>query len=1043
MMKTLRDILTALRTPLLVAMVTAMCASAVMAQRGGEATEDTPESPAIGPQRILEPQTFVGRFGKGYTNWGERDYPRLVGVTSNLRNIYSVLGDPLVYGSESITWAERRGLGVQRFRTGTSLDESIAHGESGASFSRLFNYVVVGTDGTDAWQSRIIYANEIRTRLTPLTFKMSNLNGLRLDVGTKYDGFSMMFSRLHAPIWQSNFGGDTAVKAKALLFGMHYERKVGFMNFGTTFVNAHQYEPLMQESALSLKGVPGAMQGATALMAIRISDDSPTDGQGPTLHDVTVIVNGIERPDLEPFLVMQTKRGDERQSYVAGLLRSGERRPLPPLANDYQSINRGSSYNTYDAYIDYAAFDVDVYYRGYEFPYWIDHLYYNDYKVNGPDYVINPGHDELENDIIVGEEFAYELVESSGDFGYAGTGDLPQTLDGNTYGILYVDLEPVGETIESVNVDLALSGDYRVELSELDMAGNSSTGARDNYRDKYRYASYFRTVARADGNPGGGRVHRVRVKSGVPTGLNIASANMYGVYKGWQINGEVSRSSSFHQYASGSPTPRVALENISLNALAREEARGARSQINDIAYYVTAERDFNRFGVGAEVFAVGPLYETELRTYIGRDEVDLNGRPVAYNNTMIHRLVEDNDDDDRYPDSWYENAPSDLQGQSDVDGIFPGLDEDSDGIPDTNKDFDAVPDHQEPFLMYSSDPQIYDFGIDFNHNNFIDARENDIYADLPYDRDLSGIHGYGSFHLLQGLELTLGTMRGEQMAGSAPNNSTYARLELHKQKLSVGRFFAHAAVERVEDAVRDSLSIYSDRVLTVSEQFELDFAGLQRNLQIAPFLEEPLGDDLLFQNSNWYRLYVDAEWMSIPGLSMRNKVKFEVNDQRSGELWDGSEQEGEQLNRWTMVHTLDYRWQLASKWTLFTGYKMRYRKEWLGSESRATVHERHSIPLSKLEYRLTDRTRFQLGLQGFGSWLPYRISDLVNPEIDFEQNDTVLMLTNNSNYFGYVLTTTMGMSKRKKEFSDPQRAIIGNEDFVSAFIKVYVGFADE
>ena len=84
-----------------------------------------------------------------------------------------------------------------------------------------------------------------------------------------------------------------------------------------------------------------------------------------------------------------------------------------------------------------------------------------------------------------------------------------------------------------------------------------------------------------------------------------------------------------------------------------------------------------------------------------------------------------------------------------------------------------------------------------------------------------------------------------------------------------------------------------------------------------------------------------------------------------------------------------------------------------------------------------------MGLQGFGSWLPYRISDLVNPEIDFEQNDTVLMLTNNSNYFGYVLTTTMGMSKRKKEFSDPQRAIIGNEDFVSAFIKVYVGFADE
>ena len=48
-----------------------------------------------------------------------------------------------------------------------------------------------------------------------------------------------------------------------------------------------------------------------------------------------------------------------------------------------------------------------------------------------------------------------------------------------------------------------------------------------------------------------------------------------------------------------------------------------------------------------------------------------------------------------------------------------------------------------------------------------------------------------------------------------------------------------------------------------------------------------------------------------------------------------------------------------------------------------------------------------------------------------------------SNYFGYILTTTMGMSKRLKEFADPAVASVGDEDFVSAFIKVFVGFADE
>ena len=1011
------------------------------AQEGGV---DTPEDPRIGPQRILENQPFLGRFGEAeYHNWGESDYPRLTGVTSNLSNQYSILGDPLLYGSESVRWVERRGLGIRRF-SGSTLSESRAHGESGASFSNLFNYVIVGTDGTDAWKSRIIYANELRTRLTPLTFKMSNLNGLRVDVGTELDGFSVMFSRLHAPIYSSGHEGDTIAKAKAMLFGAHYERKIGFMHFGTTFVNAHQYEPLMKQGAQSYKGVPGAVQGAPALLAIRISDDSPTDGRGgPVVHGVRIVVNGEERTDLDPFFVRQHKRGDQRQSYIAGLLRSGDRKPLPPLANDYQTLNRGGSYNTYDPYINYASFDADVYYRGYDFPFWIDHLFYRDYVANGADYLINEGHDELETDIILNEEFAHELLEESRDFGFASMADLPQAFDGEEYGILYVDLEPVGESIQSVEVELAIANDYRVELSEMDMAGNVNTGVRSNYRDKYRYATYFRTVARADGNPQDGNVKVVRVNSGVPTGLNMYSVNAQGVYEGFRINAEYSRSRSFFQFASGAPKPRVALESLSINALGREDLPGQRSSLADDAYFLTVERDFDRFSFGGELFSVGPLYTTELRSYIGRDEVDLAGNPIAHNNTMIHRLVEDNDDNDRYPDSWYNNAPSGLQGQSDVDGVFPGLDEDSDGIPDTNKDFDSLPDHLEPFLMYSADPQIFDYGLDLNHNDFIDARENDTDPDLPYDRDLSGLHVYGAFLLHPGLNLSVGSMRGRRVAGDEPNDFTYARLSLRHTEPALGLFFAEGSVERVKDGVPDSLSVYSDRVLTLAEQFDLDFAGLQRNIQIAPFLEEPRVDPLLFKNSTWYRLFVDARWQSIQGLHMRNKVKFELNDQHGGRLYDSTLQDSDSRLRWTMVHKFDYTWNVTSKWSLFTGYKFRYRKEWQKSLAGATVHERHSIPLVKLEYRLTERTRFQFGMQGFGPSLPYEVTDLVNPEVDFEQTDTVLMATNDSQYFGYLVTTTFGLNNRKKEFSDPVMAALGDEDFVSIFIRVFIGFQDE
>ena len=243
----------------------ALLASDSFAQTSGD--ERTGETKEIGAQRVLESSAFLGRFTESYTNWGEVDYPRQIGITSNLRNYYSLMGDPLVYGSESIRWVERRGLGVQRYAgsSGSQLSERLAHGQSGSSFARLFNYVVVGTDGTDDWQSRFIYANEIRTRITPLTLKMSNLNGLRVDVGSENNSFSAIFSRLHAPIYSSGRENDQNIKAKALLWGAHYERHVGFMNFGATFVNAHQHEPMMEQKALSTKGVPGAMQNAHRL----------------------------------------------------------------------------------------------------------------------------------------------------------------------------------------------------------------------------------------------------------------------------------------------------------------------------------------------------------------------------------------------------------------------------------------------------------------------------------------------------------------------------------------------------------------------------------------------------------------------------------------------------------------------------------------------------------------------------------------------------------------------------------------------------------
>ncbi|MDE2737497.1 MAG: hypothetical protein OXI72_24105 [Gemmatimonadota bacterium] len=998
--------------------------------------EDSPEHPRLGPPRLLLDQPYIGQFGQEYyQNYGFEDYSRQPPTTSNLRNFYNSLGDPLLYGTESIRWVERQGLGVRRGFSSQS--EGFSHGQApGSSYGSLFNYVIVGTDGTDAWQARAIYANELRSKFTPLTFKMANVDGLRIDVGTEQDKFSAI---------ASNLVPNNTFIVNTMMLGTHYERKLGFLNFGTTFLNAHQFEPRMESGHRTLKGVVGAVQRSTALVAIRISDGSPQDGSGgPVLHEVKVFVNGIHRPEADPFVIRLRARGAERQSYMAGLLRSGDRRPLPELDNDYQAINRGAVWNTYDPYINYASFDTDVFYRGYEFPFWIDHLFFRDFKLYGADHVLN-----ADDEISVNSEFAHELSEfdpttnPEGQFlGLHTLADLPQTFDGEEYGILYVDLEPFQEQITSVNIELALANDYHVEVSEIDLSGEAGDTPNPNYRDRYNYATFFRTVAATPGNPQDGRVRTVRVKVGAPTGLSIYSANVYGVLKGFEINGEFSRSNSFYQYASGMPAPRVPSEALSVNALNREQFPGTRSTIADNAYYLTIKRDFDRLGLGAELFSMGALYNTELRTYIGRSENNF-GSLVAYNNVYLHRLVEDNDDNDRYPDSWYTNRPTIFQGQSDIDGIFPGLDEDRDGIPDTNRNFNGTPDYLEPFLMYDSDPQVYDYGLDLNHNDFIDVRENDIQPDLPYDPGLRGRHLYGTFEPIRRARITLGVMDAEQIAANDPSDFYYGNLGYERQIPALGQFFGVLSVERVEDGVADPLSIYSDEVLTPAQQLDREFAGLQRNIQLSPFLEEPRDDPLLFKNSTYTRMFVDARWKAVPNLTVHNKVKYEINSQHEGELYDGTFQEGNRLSRLTMVHKADYLWQIRPRLGLFSGLKFRYLKERQKTDDLTTAQERHIIPLLKLQYELTLRTRFQLGIQGLGMALPYSVTNEIQPINDFEQYDAVLMMTNNSQYFGYIISTNAGIGRRVKKHADSTRGETKDEDFTSAFINVILGFVDE
>ena len=101
---------------------------------------------------------------------------------------------------------------------------------------------------------------------------------------------------------------------------------------------------------------------------------------------------------------------------------------------------------------------------------------------------------------------------------------------------------------------------------------------------------------------------------------------------------------------------------------------------------------------------------------------------------------------------------------------------------------------------------------------------------------------------------------------------------------------------------------------------------------------------MLFLNSTRSRLYADTKWGGIStNWKIRNKIKFEINRQHEGEIFDGRSQGENRISRWTMVHAVDLNLPIASKLNLFTGFKFRYRREWDSQSTEDRFNEHHII----------------------------------------------------------------------------------------------------
>ncbi len=572
------------------------------------------------------------------------------------------------------------------------------------------------------------------------------------------------------------------------------------------------------------------------------------------------------------------------------------------------------------------------------------------------------------------------FVERSGLFAREGIPmEEPFPLQVGGTDLLVLRYEVPGDP-QSLRFRVQVSGDYSLDVGA---AYGFFGGGTSLWSD-------WHNVKRAPGNvQDGSNMGWVTVDYGFPTGL---------VQFGSTVEAKIGGANLEAEYISN-------VQHARFPFLGRRENRATN------AWYVRLLQEWSLGDVGLEIFHVPPTYQVSLPVWSEGQQAVLGWD-----------LVEDNDDGDEWPDKvehWdpldpvyiaYANASGidvdairpDAAGEYGLGGghgVFPGLDQDEDGVVDTNVNRNQYPDYLEPFLMYYVEPDDFVYGEDFNNNGVVDVRENDNKADLPYDLDSRGYHGFASVQPFERAGLRLGRYRVRQRAAAGRNEVTYGELGYTAEGSEAGRFIARWRLKRVRDDIPNPL-------------FE---AVIEPQTQVNVAIR-PRPDLMLMENSLVSTLFAKGHYTGVEGLNLIQAAKVEWNNRR-----DSRPGLGDDILDWSLVSKADYA-HVRGRLTLSPMVKFTLRRRTAPGDLLMPLESHEIIPILRADYALSEDTTLRAGVQGL-PWL-HRFREAKAPSRDFDARHWIVLIQNLSNYTGYDVSTNLGFRSSRSEFVNlPSRRV--------------------
>jgi hypothetical protein len=529
--------------------------------------------------------------------------------------------------------------------------------------------------------------------------------------------------------------------------------------------------------------------------------------------------------------------------------------------------------------------------------------------------------------------------------------------------------------LQAASIELALANDYRLEMaSDLQTSG-----------DRLDPEVIFLSARRAQGKVEDDSNSRLlRLEYGLPTASEILGLDWDLVnWHGLSTQGEVALNRRYRKY----PGPREA------------HLRQAVDQAH-AAYLQTAYQRYPWLLWG-EAFSIAADYSTQYWLVQGSGEIKYKA-PIP----EVYEFVEDDDDHNAIPE-WVRP----FQATSN-ERAFPAYDENGDFIYDHNQNTNLFPDYEEPFLRFRADRPEFLFGLDLNHNNWIDRFENDELPDYPYKPDHRGYNVYVRGNAGPNFSGTLGYQRLKLMAGDGRARSLYTLWAWTRSLARGGRLRVYEFGEWVQDHIPDDV-----------QQWVQPVGALGRM--------QDFRDPLPARNTWKNTLYLDADQRLGKGLRLFHRAKWELLSQRDPAALV-RRREGRPFSGFLGVIN-------KAEWTLPLGlgaleprFKSEFRQDRPFSTRfpRATSLEEIALLLwtqplmaerTRVNYfarygRQLFSTELETGLELSRFWmLEGRREEIAQ---DYTSWALVLQVVNRTAYLGYKLVSRVGLQWRQRHFED-------------------------